>query len=84
MKKLTRTDVAYRLAVPAHFFKCLLLPRFKGKNFLDLKVKYKNLKLEFRCTKRKTEEDQDAGTEFKIQVQKKIKLLGKDIWTDVF
>ncbi|KAF2293839.1 hypothetical protein GH714_005063 [Hevea brasiliensis] len=29
-------------------------------------------------------EDQDAGTQFKIEIQKKIKLLGKDIWTDVF
>ncbi|KAJ9174676.1 hypothetical protein P3X46_013295 [Hevea brasiliensis] len=115
MKKLTRTDVANRLALPTHFFKRLLLPRFVGtSHFVDLKVKYKNQKLDFRCTKRKKgeyykpeltkgwldfvrrerlkvgdkisllqEEDHDAGTQFKIQVQKKIRLLGEDIWTDV-
>ncbi|KAJ9174674.1 hypothetical protein P3X46_013293 [Hevea brasiliensis] len=115
MKKLTRTDVACRLAVPTHFFRGLLLPRFNGtSHFVDLKFKYKNQKMEFRCTKRKTgeydkpvltkgwlhfvrrerlkvgdkitllqEEDQDARTQFTIKVQKKIRLLGKDIWTDV-
>ncbi|KAF2293858.1 hypothetical protein GH714_005132 [Hevea brasiliensis] len=43
-----------RLALPTHFFKRLLLPRFVGtSHFVDLKVKYKNQKLDFRCTKRK-------------------------------